>query len=193
MKTDDIYTMQQDATDLSRFNNSLYNHGASGLKLVLWQIVSGIFFINHLSGFSSIKVALLRMFGAKVGKSVVIKQAVRIKYPWRLEIGNHTWIGECAWIENHVKVTIGNNVCISQGAMLLCGNHNYKKSTFDLITGEITLEDGVWIGAKAIVCPGVKCESHAVLTVFSVAASNLEPYGIYQGNPCVKVRERIIN
>ena len=101
-------------------------------------------------------------------------------------------IGEHVWIDNLVPVSLGANCCISQGAMLLTGNHNYKKSTFDLITGEIHLEDGVWIGAKAVVCPGVICRSHSLLTVGSVATSSLEAYCIYQGNPAQKIRDRRI-
>jgi putative colanic acid biosynthesis acetyltransferase WcaF len=97
------------------------------------------------------------------------------------------------WIDNLTSVTIGDHVCLSQGALLLTGNHNYKKNTFDLITGPITLEDGVWIGAKSVVCPGVRCSSHSVLAVGSVAAKDLKPYFIYQGNPAAPVRERIIN
>ncbi len=184
--------MEKLKTDLASFNNDWYNHGASSFKLVLWHVVSALFFLNHLSGLSSVKVGLLRLFGAKVGKGVVIKQCVRIKYPWLLEIGDHVWIGECSWIENHAKVVIGNHACISQEAMLLCGNHNYKKPGFDLITGKITLEEGVWIGARATVTPGVTCRSHAVLSVDSVASSNLEPYGIYRGNPAVWQKERVI-
>jgi putative colanic acid biosynthesis acetyltransferase WcaF len=76
--------------------------------------------------------------------------------------------------------------------MLLTGNHNQKKTTFDLDVGDILLEDGVWIGAFSIVCPEVKCQSHAVLSVNSVATKKLEPYTIYQGNPARKVRKRVI-
>ncbi|MBK7388668.1 MAG: WcaF family extracellular polysaccharide biosynthesis acetyltransferase [Bacteroidia bacterium] len=184
--------MEKIKTDLSKFDNSWYQHGGSTIKLALWHVVSAVFFLNHLSAISSLKVTLLRMFGAKVGKGVVIKQCVRIKYPWLLEIGDHVWIGECCWIENHAPVKIGNHACISQDAMLLCGNHNYKKSGFDLITGKITLEEGVWIGAKSTVTPGVTCKSHSVLSVNSVASSNLEPYGIYRGNPAVFQKERVI-
>ena len=97
---------------------------------------------------------LLRMTGASVGAGVVIKPRVTIKYPWKLAVGNHSWIGEQVWIDNLDQVTIGAHVCISQGALLLCGNHDYKKPTFDLITGPIVLEDGVWIGAKASVALG---------------------------------------
>lgn len=138
-------------------------------------------------------MALLRAFGARVGKGVVIKPAVNIKYPWKLSIGNHVWVGEKAWIDNLAQVSIADNCCISQGAMLLCGNHNFRKTTFDLITLPIILQEGAWVGAHSVVCPGVTCASHSVLAVNSVATKNLEPYAIYQGNPATKVKERIIN
>jgi len=125
------------------------------------------------------------VFGAKIGKGVVVKPGVNIKYPWRLKVGNHVWIGEKVWIDNLGDVVIEDNVCISQGAMLLCGNHNYKKSSFDLMVGDITLKQGSWIGAKSVVCPGVTVGSHAVLSVGSIATQNLEEYTIYQGNPAV--------
>lgn len=184
--------MSNGKTDLSKFNNAWYSHGASSVKLLLWHLVSWAFFLNHISFFSGLKATLLRLFGARIGTGVVLKQGIRIKYPWLLHIGDHVWIGECVWIENHALVTIGSHSCISQGAMLLCGNHDYKKSTFDLITGTITLENGVWIGAKAVVCPGVTCHEHSVLSVGSVASSNMEAYSIYRGNPAVKVRSREI-
>ena len=133
------------------------------------------------------------MFGAKIGRKVVLKPGVNIKSPWLLEVKDFVWIGENVWIDNLVKVSIDSNCCISQGALLLTGNHDYKKSSFDLIAREIKLEEGVWIGAKAVVCPGVICYSHALLTVGSVATSNMDAYGIYQGNPAKKVRERKIN
>lgn len=181
--------MQQ--TNLSSYNNSWYDPGTSFFVRGLWYLVNACFFTSYFP-FSGIKVMLLRLFGAKVGKSVVIKPAVNIKYPWKLQIGDNVWIGEKVWIDNLAKVNIANDVCISQGAMLLCGNHNYKKSTFDLITLEIHIKEGAWIGAKSVVCPGVVCHSHSVLAVGSVAITNLEAYTIYQGNPAVKVRERVI-
>jgi putative colanic acid biosynthesis acetyltransferase WcaF len=138
-------------------------------------------------------VFLLRVFGAQIGTGVVIKPAVNIKYPWRLKIGNHVWIGEQVWIDNLENITIGDHVCISQGAMLLCGNHNYKRTTFDLLVGKIVLEDGAWIGAQTVVCPGVTCKSHSLLTVGSIATSNLNAYTIYQGNPAVAIKERVIS
>lgn len=177
-------------TDLNKFDNSDYNPGSS-IKRLLWFFCNVIFLQNKLNPFSGLKIIVLRLFGAKIGKGVVIKPNVNIKYPWKLTFGNHVWIGEKVWIDNLDEVVIGDHSCISQGAMLLCGNHNYSKSSFDLITKPIHLENGVWIGAFSIVTPGVKCGSHSVLAVKSVATKNLEDYYIYQGNPAVKVRERI--
>ena len=132
------------------------------------------------------------MFGAKIGKGVVLKPGINIKYPWNLEIGDFTWIGENVWIDNLVPVYIGANVTLSQGAMLLTGSHDYKAHTFDLLVKQIKLEEGTWIGAQAIVCPGVTCYSHSVLAVGSIATKDLVPYFIYQGNPAEKKRPRII-
>ena len=131
-------------TDLSKYNNSWYHPGGNPIKRLIWYFVNILFFINPLNPLSSLKVALLRLFGAKIGSGVVIKPAVNIKYPWLLEVGDYTWIGERVWIDNLGMVKIGKNCCISQGAMLLCGNHNYKKSTFDLIVLPLTLEEGAW-------------------------------------------------
>jgi putative colanic acid biosynthesis acetyltransferase WcaF len=178
--------------DLASYNNSWYKPGPP-LKRFLWYGINIIFFKNALFPFYGCKVFLLRLFGAKMGRNVIIKPRVNIKYPWRLETGNNVWIGEEVWIDNLAKVTIGNNVCLSQGSLLLTGNHDYKNPAFDLIVNTIVLEDGVWIGAKAIVCGGVICRSHAVLTVGSVASNELEAMGIYRGNPAVRVKERIIS
>ncbi len=178
--------------DFSKYNNSWYKPGAGKIKLLLWYFCNVLFVKNHYQPISKVKIAVLKCFGAKIGKEVNIKPGVSVKYPWRLTIGDFSWIGEDVWIDNLADVKIGNNVCISQGAMLLCGNHNYKLSTFDLQIGEIVLEDGAWIGAKSVVCPGVRVASHAILSVASVASNNLDAYCIYRGNPAIKVRERVI-
>jgi len=177
--------------NLVAYNNSWYKPGNS-IKRLLWYFANELVLKNTLIPFSFPRKFILQIFGAKIGKGVVIKPGVNIKYPWYLEIGDHCWLGEHVWIDNLAKVTIQDHVCISQGAMLLCGNHNYKKTTFDLMVNEIILEDGVWIGAKSVVCPGVTCKTHAILSVGSIANSDLEPYTIYQGNPAKKIRNRVI-
>ncbi len=178
-------------TKLNKFNNDSFNTGASFVKKALWFITNSLFFKSSLP-FIWLKPILLKLYGAKVGKSVFIKPNVNIKYPWNLEIGDHTWIGENVWIDNLDKVKIGNNVCLSQGAMLLCGNHNYKKETFDLITGPIRIEDGAWICSKATVTQNVTCQSHSVLGVGSMANKDLDAYTVYSGVPAIAQRKRVI-
>ena len=158
-----------------------------------WYFINVIFFKSSFFPFNFLKIFLLQLFGCSLGKGVVIKPNVNIKYPWKLSLGNYVWIGERVWIDNLDNVTIGNHVCISQGAMLICGSHNYKKQSFDLITKEITLNDGVWIGAKSIILPGVVAESHAILSAGSVISKNLESFTVYKGNPAGKVGSRTIS
>lgn len=184
-------TSQRLKTDLSKYDNSWYKQPPF-LKNLLWFLVNPVFINSYFPVPVGVKLLILRVFGAKIGEKVMIKPKVNIKYPWLLIVENYVWIGEEVWIDNLVEVVLGKNVCLSQGAMLLTGNHDYKNSKFDLKVGKIVLEEGVWIGAKAIVCPNVTCYSHAVLAVNSVAVKDLEAYGIYQGNPAQYVRERKI-
>ena len=139
-----------------------------------------------------VKIALLRMFGAKIGKGLVIKNNVIIKSPWNLVVGDSCWLGEGCWIDNLDRVFIGSDVCISQEAMLLTGNHDYAVASMPYRNAAIHIEDGAWIGAKTVVCPGVTVHGNAILTVGSVATRDMEANGIYQGNPAVKIRVRRI-
>jgi putative colanic acid biosynthesis acetyltransferase WcaF len=176
-------------TDLSKFTIGDYKNG-SKIKVTVWYFINYFIFNSAFPWPYKFKVALLRLFGSKVGDGVVIKTKVKIKNPWRLTIGDHTWIGESVWIDNLEDVSIGKNVCISQDAMLLTGNHDYTKTDFPYRLGKITLHDGTWIGAKSVVCPGVVCRSHSILTVNSVATKDLEQWSIYSGNPASFVRVR---
>lgn len=180
-----------------KVDNSTYRTtiriGASRVKQMLWFGVNVFFFLNPLNIFSGLKVFWLRLFGAQIGKGVVIKPSVNIKYPWKLTVGDNTWIGESAWIDNLCPVFIGNNVCISQGALLLTGSHDHTKTTFDFLANEIIVEDGVWLGAKSITLGGVTCGTHSILGAGAVAESALQPYVIYKGNPAVPVLTRFIH
>lgn len=178
-------------TELALYDNSWYKP-EKRIKIFLWYIFSEIFINTFVPYPIKLKLVVLKIFGCKIGKGVFIKPKVSIKYPWMLTIGNNVWIGENVWIDNLAAVSIEDNVCISQGAMLLGGNHNYKQRTFDLIVGEIHLKEGSWIGAKSVVCPGVIVDSHAILSVGSIATKKLDSYSIYQGNPAKKIRSRII-
>jgi len=178
--------------DLKTFTADQFNKGAGFIKQTLWYFTNAIFVRASWNPFMGIKIALLKAFGAKIGKNLVIKNNVCIKFPWKLSIGDNVWLGEYVWIDNLDYVTIGNNVCISQGALLLTGNHDYTCSSFDYRNAPIVIENGAWIGAKCIVCPGVTVHSHAILTVGSIATKDMEEFTIYKGNPAIKIRDRII-
>ena len=182
----------QHSVSLSQFTSDDFDKGASLVKITIWYFVNAMLVRASWNPFMRIKILLLRLFGAKIGKGVVIKNNVIVKYPWKLVVGNDCWIGENVWIDNIDKVTIGSDVCISQGAMLLTGNHDYKKRSFDYRNAPINIEEGVWIGAKSVVCPGVTARSNAILTVGSIATKSMDACGIYQGNPAQKIRERIM-
>ncbi len=176
--------------DLSKYDNSDYYPGASVFKRAIWYCINAFIFNSWLFPVSGVKTRILKLFGARVGAGVVIKPRVNIKYPWNLELGNYVWIGEDVWIDSLDKVVIGSNVCISQGAYLLTGNHNYKSASFDLMTNKISIDDGAWVGAKAVICPDAHvCES-AIVTVGSVLIGKADEGGIYQGNPAQYVRAR---
>lgn len=187
-----LFLKKMTKVDLSKYNNNWYHPGAGSLKRALWYFVNAFVFQSYLFPSSVLKGFVLRLFGAKVGKGCNFKPAINIKYPWRLIVGDYCWLGEGCWIDNLTKVEIGNHVCISQGAYLFCGNHNFKKPAFDLMVKQIKIEDGAWVGAKAIVAPGVEMGAHSVLTAGSFATHNLEADSIYQGNPAQKIKRREI-
>lgn len=176
--------------DLGGFSTGDFDKGAGRLKIMAWYVVNALIVRASWNPLMGLKVALLRAFGAKIGRGLVIKNEVRIKSPWFLTIGDNCWLGECCWIDNLDRVTIGSNVCISQGAMLLTGNHDYKVATMPYRNAPITIEDGAWIGANSTVCPGVTVGENAILAVGSVATKDLEANGVYQGNPAERKRER---
>jgi len=176
---------------LTEFNNDEFQRGRSGLVEACWRIAEGLFLNSWLPG-SMWRASLLRLFGATVGKGVVVKPHVRVKFPWKLKIGDHSWIGESAWIDNLAQVTIGANCCLSQGVYLCTGSHSWSSETFDLIVRPITIEDKAWIAGLARVAPGVTVGEGAVLGFGSVAAMDLEAWKIYTGNPAVITKERVI-
>lgn len=174
---------------LDTFDNSDFDRGSSRLMEALWQTIAGIFFQSWIPG-SAWRVAILRLFGARVGKGVVIKAHARIKFPWKLSIGDYSWIGESVWIDNLAEVHIGKNCCLSQGAYLCTGNHRWDLDSFDLVTSPIVIEDQCWIGAMAQIAPGVICREGSVLSMGSLASSNLEPWHIHSGSPALAIKKR---
>jgi putative colanic acid biosynthesis acetyltransferase WcaF len=135
---------------------------------------------------------VLRRFGARVGRGVLIKPNVHIKYPWHLEVGDNVWIGERAWIDNFVSVRIGSSAVVSQGAYLCTGNHDWSDPGMGLMVKPITIEQGAWVGAFSRIAPGVTVGMNAIITLGSVLLKDAQPNGIYTGNPAMLVGERTI-
>jgi putative colanic acid biosynthesis acetyltransferase WcaF len=119
--------------------------------------------------------AVLRVFGGQVGSGVLIRHHVRVHWPWKLAIGDDTWIGEDAWILNLEPVSIGSNVCLSQGAFLCTGSHQRRSPTFEFDNAPITLEDGSWVAARAVVLRGVTVHAGAVVGAGAVAVADVAP------------------
>jgi putative colanic acid biosynthesis acetyltransferase WcaF len=177
---------------LSSYDNSRYSPGRGIAWQLLWFFFGLPLLRSALVPFTGLRVKLLRAFGAQIGQGVVIKPGVRVKYPWRLRVGNDCWIGEDAWIDNIASVTFGNDVCISQRSYFCTGNHDWTDPAFSLRERPIRIGNGAWIGAQALVGPGVIVGDGAVLTAGSVANRDIPPYDVHAGNPATFVRARII-
>lgn len=167
-----------------------YTPGASIWKQLLWFFIGDQFVKSRLIPISALKVWILRSFGASIGQGVRIKPEVKVKFPWRLSIGNHCWIGEGVWFDNVAPITLEDHVCVSQGAYFCTGNHDWSDPKFALKPSSIYLEAGSWIAAKAVVAPGVKIGSGAILCLGSVAMRSLDPMMIYSGNPAIAIKKR---
>ncbi|HET6324544.1 MAG TPA: WcaF family extracellular polysaccharide biosynthesis acetyltransferase [Planctomycetaceae bacterium] len=170
-----------------------YTPGRSPLVRGLWAVVSLVIFQSGWVPLYGIKRWLLRRFGASVGAGVVIKPHVRIKFPWRLRIGAHAWIGEDVWIDNLATIHLANDVCVSQGAYLCTGSHDHRRVTFDLIVKPIVVESAAWVGARAIVLPGVTIRRGAVVASGSVVTRDVPPGVIVGGSPSRVIGERTVS
>lgn len=176
---------------LDRFRTGGFNRGASRLSESLWVITSGFIFETWIPG-SWWRAIILRSFGAEIGRAVVIKPHVRIKFPWRLTVSDFCWIGQGVWIDNLCSVKIYENACVSQGTYIGTGNHDWTKETFDLLVQPVTVGAHAWLGARSIVAPGVNVGNGAVLTMGSLAVKNLSQWSVYTGAPAKKIKERVL-
>lgn len=175
--------------DLKSFANADFDRGASRLKELAWLIVSSFAVAGPVPG-SNWRAVLLRAFGAKIGSGVVLKPGVRVKFPWRLTIGANSWIGERVWIDNLAEVRIGNDACISQGAYLGTGNHDWTSPAFDLITASVTVGNQCWVGACAMLAPGTRMEDGAVLGMGAIGAGHIKGWTLHAGARAREIGER---
>jgi putative colanic acid biosynthesis acetyltransferase WcaF len=178
--------------DLSLAGKGNYRARRSALIELIWFFVEACVINNKLLPFSFVRVALLRLFGAKIGTGCRFVHPLRVKAPWNLEVGDKCWFGVDVWIYNQAPIHIGSNVCISQGTFLTAGSHDMS-TTMDLRVAPIVIEDGVWITSKCVVQMGVTIGRSAVVTPLSVVHRSLEAEGVYGGNPCRFLRKRFLS
>tara|TARA_R110000824_G_scaffold104214_6_gene247354 strand:+ start:24080 stop:24649 length:570 start_codon:yes stop_codon:yes gene_type:complete len=163
---------------LASFSSRNFDRGAPRIKEAAWLFLSGVLVESWLPG-SGWRCWLLRRFGATVGERVTIKPRFRVKFPWRLSMEDDVWIGEAVWIDNLGMVFIGHDTCISQGAYLCTGSHDWAKSTFDLIVRPIVVSSHAWIGAMTRLGPGTHVGEGAVVTMGTTVSGNLEAYQVF--------------
>jgi putative colanic acid biosynthesis acetyltransferase WcaF len=178
--------------DLSCAHRGNYVPRRGRLTETLWFVLEASMLNNKLLPFGAVRVALLRLFGAKIGKGCRMVHPIRVKAPWNLEVGDNCWFGIDVWVYNQAPIRIGSNVCISQGSFLTAGSHELA-TDMSLRTAPIVIEDGVWITSKCVVQMGVTIGRSAVVTPLSVVHRSLAPEGIYGGNPCRFIRKRFDN
>ena len=132
---------------------------------------------------------LLQAFGAHIGKNVILRPRLRVKFPWNLRIEDNCWVGEGVWIHNQALVTVEENVVLSQEAFVTTGSHDIQKS-MDLVVTPVRIRRGAWVTTRCIVLRGAEIGENAVVTPGSVVPKSLPPDGIYGGNPAELIRER---
>jgi len=167
-----------------------WHPGAPLLVQVLWFCLGTQLLAARWLPGSAWRVLLLRAFGARIGRRCRIKPGLRVKFPWRLQVGEACWLAEDAWIDNLAPVQLGDRVCLSQGAYLCTGNHDFRSPSFDLKLGAISIGSDAWIAARAVLAPGTSVGAGAVIALASTVSGHVPPGAIVRGNPAVLVGTR---
>lgn len=158
---------------LADFRGEGYDKGRSKLIQLVWVAISELV-VQKIWCPPGLRVKILRAFGAEIGNGVLIRHDVRIHWPWKLSIGNNVWIGVSAWLLNLEQISIGSDVCISQGVMLCTGSHHMRSRSFEFDNAPVVIRDGVWIAARATVLRGVTIGSNAVVGATALVTKDLD-------------------
>ena len=158
----DLRPSQGARFSLRDFTGESYSKGRPWLVQLLWMLVSRCLTMQWWCP-NQLRVLVLRGFGARIGTGTLIRHDVKIHWPWKLEIGNDTWIGECTWIINAEPVVIGSNTCISQAVLICTGSHDRFSPTFEFDNAPIVIGDSVWIATQATILRGVRVADGATV------------------------------
>ena len=169
------------------------NPNPAKLKRLAWEMAWHLFFRPTprwcLNGW---RRWLLKAFGARIGKGVRFQGSAKIWQPWRLEIGENSWIDGDVELYSVDRIRIGANAVVSRGAFVCTASHDVGSERFELSTRPVEIGDCVWIGARAIVLPGVKVGEGAVVAAGSVVTKDVVPWTVVGGNPARMVKKRIL-
>ncbi|MFI8632495.1 acetyltransferase [Microbacterium sp. NPDC077663] len=155
----------------------------------LWAVCELLFVTNAWQISSGVRVRILRAFGAEIGHGVVFRPRTRVKFPWKLHIGDRSWIGEGVWFHNQDHIHIGHDAVISQETFLTTGSHRHRKD-MALITRPITVEDGAWITSRCVVLGGAEVGRSALVRPTTVVSGVIPPGSIVAGAECRVVGDR---
>jgi len=176
--------------NLEKYDQSWYSKGRNDLVVLLWWFVQGTFFRFSIHNMYSWRRLLLRIFGAKVGRGVRVRASAKFTYPWKVEIGDYSWIGDNVEFYSLDKIKVGNHCVISQNTYLCTGSHNITDPYFGLITQPITISDGAWVASDVFVYPGVTIGETAVIAARSTVLKDIPANEVHAGSPAkfIKVR-----
>ena len=177
--------------DISSNRKSIKYSKTEMEKRFLWTVARPLFRFSPRQLFTW-RNFILRQFGANIGKHVHIYPSAIVYFPWNLEIGDWSAIGEDALVYNLGKITIGEAVTISQRVHLCAGTHDYSDPAFPLLKPPIEIKDRVWVAADAFVGPGVTIGEEAIVGARAVVVKNIAPQTIVAGNPARMIKKREI-
>jgi putative colanic acid biosynthesis acetyltransferase WcaF len=164
--------------------------GRSKLYVQLWWFVQSTLFALSPQAMYSWRSWLLRLFGARIGKHAIIRQSVKIPYPWKLTIGDYCHIGDEVHLYTYGEIEIGDCAVVSQRSYLCTGSHDYTSPTFDLFSKPIVIEPEAWVATDVFVAPGVRIGRGAVVGARSSVFRDVPPGTISVGTPARVVGER---
>ena len=170
--------------DLRRYDQSWFDRGRPGWLILLWWLVQAIAFPLTPHPFNSLRASLLRLFGARIGQGVVIRPTARFSFPWKVEIGDYSWIGDDVVFYSLDHIRVGQHSVISQQCYLCTGSHNFRDVAFGLVVAPITIGNGVWVASDCFISPGVCIGSNAVIGARSSVMADVLDQHVCWGNPC---------
>ncbi|MGK7940550.1 MAG: hormogonium polysaccharide biosynthesis acetyltransferase HpsU [Crocosphaera sp.] len=179
--------------DLRQYDQSWYDRGRPGWYILLWWLVQSIAFPLSLHNGNGFRCWLLRRFGANIGKKVIIRPTARFTYPWKVTIGNYSWIGDDVVFYSLETINIGSQTVISQKCYLCTGSHDFRDKAFNLVVNPITVGNGVWVATDCFIAPGVTIGANAVIGARSSVFKTIPAEMVAWGTPCRSHYSRIMN